>query len=261
MPMRNDRNGGVATLWIGDALGKVERACLRSAMRLGHPVTLYCYREPAGVPHGVTIADAAQIVPEDRVVRYPNGSVALFSNLFRYEAQRQGIGTWIDTDVYLLRPLDLAGPYLFGYEYPGMLNTAVLRLPSDSPILPGLIAPFDERTIPAWLSWRERWRATRRLRRDGRSDVARMPWGATGPRALTALARRHGLERWASPIETFYPVHYSQAAWVLDPAMTIDRIAAPGTIAIHLWNEVIRTFKELPAAPGSFLDRLHREGA
>ena len=142
-----------------------------------------------------------------------------------------------------------------------MLNTAVLRLPADSPILAGLIAPFDERTIPDWLPWRERWRAARRLRRGGQSEVARMPWGATGPRALTALARRHGINSWASPVETFYPVHYSQAHWVLDPAVTIDRIVAPETVAIHLWNEVIRPFKELPAQSGSFLDRLHREGA
>lgn len=252
---------GVVALWIGDALGTVERACLRSAMRQGHAVTLYCYAQPAGVPDGVAIADAAQVVPEDRIVRYPNGSVALFSNLFRYEAQRQELGTWIDTDVYLLRPLDLAQPCLFGYEYPGMLNNAVLRLPADSPMLPGLIAPFDGQTIPAWLPWRERWRAARRLRRDGNCDVARMPWGATGPRALTALARRHGVERWALPVETFYPVHYSRAAWVIDPAVAVDAVVAPGTVAIHLWNEVIRSFKELPAPAGSFLDRLHREGA
>jgi hypothetical protein len=28
-----------------------------------------------------------------------------------------------------------------------------------------------------------------------------------------------------------------------------------------LWNECIKAFKDEPAAPGSFLDRLHREGA
>ena len=122
----------VAALWIGDALGTVERACLRSAMRQAHAVTLYRYDPPQGVPDGVTIADAAHVVPRDRIVRYPNGSVALFSNLFRYEVQRQGLGTWIDTDLYLLQPLDFTQPYLFGYETPGMLNNAVLRLPADS---------------------------------------------------------------------------------------------------------------------------------
>ena len=229
-------------------------------MRQGHPVTLYCYDEPARVPAGVVLADAGRVVSPDRMVLYPNGSVALFSNLFRYEAQRQGLGTWIDTDVYLVRPLDCVQPNLFGFEYPGMLNNAVLRLPADSPLLPGLIEPFDERTVPAWLPWRERWRAARRLRRDGRSDVARMPWGATGPRAITALARRHGLDGLAWPIAAFYPVHYSRADWLRDPTISVEQIVAPDTVAIHLWNEVIRPFKELPAPPGSFLDRLHREG-
>lgn len=251
----------VATLWIGDALGRVERACLRAAMRQGHAVTLYCYDLPAGVPDGVTVADAARVVPRDRIVRYPNGSVALFSNLFRYEGQRQDLGTWIDTDVYLLRPIDAAQPYLFGYETPGMLNNAVLRLPPDSPLLPDLIAPFDGKTLPAGLAWRDRFRAARRLRRSGQSDVALLRWGATGPRALTALARRHGVDHWAAPVERFYPVHYSRADWLRDPATPIDRVVTPGTVAIHLWNEVIRPFKDLPALPGSFLDRLHREGA
>jgi hypothetical protein len=230
-------------------------------MRHGHPVTLYCYREPAGVPDGVIVADAADVLTEDRIVRYPNGSVALFSNLFRYEAQRQGRGTWIDTDVYLLRPLDCVQPYLFGFEHPDMLNNAVLRLPADSPILFDLIEPFDERTVPDWLPRRERWRAARRLRRDGHCDVALMPWGATGPRAITALARRHGLYDLAGPIETFYPVHYSRADWLLDPAITVEQMVGPQSVAIHLWNEIIKPFKELPAPSGSFLDRLHREGA
>src|SRR5690349_7920416 len=34
------------TLWIGESLGAVERACLRSVLRQGHSLALYCYDRP-----------------------------------------------------------------------------------------------------------------------------------------------------------------------------------------------------------------------
>ena len=55
------------TLWIGPELGRVERACLRSFLRNGHPVTLYCYDEVAGVPEGVVLADAHEVLPAEQV--------------------------------------------------------------------------------------------------------------------------------------------------------------------------------------------------
>src|SRR5689334_5913692 len=94
------------TLWIGESLGPVERACLCSVIRQGHRLVLYCYRRPAGVPEEVELKDAATILPESSVFYHRKGSVALFADWFRYELQRRGSGTWVDTDVYLLRPLD-----------------------------------------------------------------------------------------------------------------------------------------------------------
>ena len=73
------------TLWIGERMGAVERACLRSVMRQGHGVALYCYRTPHGVPAGVELRNAGEIVPESRVFTGRNGSFAAFSDWFRYE--------------------------------------------------------------------------------------------------------------------------------------------------------------------------------
>lgn len=126
------------TLWVGPRLGPVERACLRSVINQGHPLALYCYSVPDGVPSGVELRDAAKILPADAIIRHQSGSVALFANWFRYELQRLGAGTWVDCDVYLLAPLDGRSPYLFGEEAPGRINNGVLRLPSESPLLPSL---------------------------------------------------------------------------------------------------------------------------
>ena len=249
------------TLWIGPALGPVERACLRSWLRHGHPAALYCYRAPEGVPEGVELRDATEILPESLIVRHRTGSVSLFSNRFRYALLQRGLGTWLDADVYLLAPLDSSRPYLIGEEAPSRLNGAVLRLPPDSPLLQPLLALFEEKSVPSWLPWRARAAAWWRLRTTGRSGIARMPWGSAGPDALTALARRLGLMGEALPPELFYPAGWKKAEWVRDPRIGLEDIVGERTVAVHLWNERIKRFKHAPAPAGSFLARLQAEGA
>ena len=248
------------TLWIGPSIGRLERACMRSVLRHGHELTLYCYDEPAGVPEGVELRDAADVLPRDEIVRHHTGSVSLFSNRFRYELQRLGSGVWLDADVYMVASLDDARPHLFGLYETDVVNGAVLRLPADSPLLAELLELVEERRVPSWLPWGERRAARRRLRATGRAGLAEMPWGSAGPHALTALARRHRLLGAAAARAVFYPVHWLHADWLRDPAVRLDDVIRTQTVAVHLWNERIKEFKERPAAPGSFLARLHDEG-
>lgn len=248
-------------LWIGPSLGRIERACLRSALRQGHQVALYAYQAPAGVPSGVELRDAAAIVPAERIISHARGSFALFADLFRFELLRRGIGTWIDCDVYLLRALP-EGDWLLGEEdEKGTIGTAVLRVPPDSDLLPPLIDLFEERHIPDWIGRRERARAYIRRWRTGRTGLARMPWGTPGPLGITALARRQGVARHALPPEFLHPVPWQESEWVRDPERSLADLTTPRTLAVHLYNHLIATFKESPAPPGSFLARLHAEGA
>ena len=237
------------TLWIGDALGQVERACLRSVMHHDHALALYCYRRPSGVPDGIDVRDASEVLPESAIVRHRSGSVALFSDWFRYELLARGLGTWVDTDLYLVRPLDMDRPYLFGKQIVSpvrpwrwrareSINGSVLRIPPDSPMLPPLIAQFT-----------------------GQPDLAQQRWGSAGPFALTDAAARFGLGSEALPSEVFNPVPWYRARWILDPAQGLSEVVTQRTVGVHLWNECIRSFKDEPAPPGSFLDRLQREGA
>ncbi len=249
------------TLWIGSALGAVERACLRSFIQHGHSLTLYCYDEVADVPDGVEVADAEAIVPRKLIVRHERGSYALFANRFRYQLQALGRGLWIDADLYCLAPMQFRDQYLFGWQGAGHVNNAVLRLPYDSPVLPPLLEIFDEKTAPPWLSPEARAAALEQLERTGRVDLSRAPWGVAGPTALTYLLKEHGLEAAAQPESVFYPAHWTKAEWILDPSIDLSMIATVATVTVHLWNERIKHFKEKPAPNGSFLARLQQEGA
>ena len=79
--------------------------------------------------------------------------------------------------------------------------------------------------------------------------------------AITALAQALGIDGEALPEPVFYPVPYPHASWLRDPAIRLEDVIGPATVAIHLWNALIAEFKDRPAAPGSFLARLHAEGA
>lgn len=238
----------------------MERACLKSVLRQGHELTVYSYGGLEGVPEGVEVRDASEVLPEGRIIRHSSGSPSLFSNWFRYELQRRALGTWIDCDVYLLSPLDGDAPYLFGEEEPGRINTGILRFPPDSPLLPPLLGLFDERSVPPWLPLRSRVAARCRLLSSGRSGLSEMPWGSAGPRALSFLSRKHGLSHWAQPPEAFCPMRWQDALWITDPKVELEEVITPATCAIHLWNERIKDVKDSPSAPGSFLARLQAEG-
>jgi GT2 family glycosyltransferase len=248
------------TFWIGPALGPVERACALSVLRHGHPLTLYCYEEPKGVPAGVELADAAAILPRAWAEAH-GGKPSFVANRFRYALQRLGRGIWLDSDVYLVAPLDFPPGHLFGWQSRQLINTAVFRTPPDSPLLAPLLALFDDREIPSWLSPSARLAARWRLWRTGRPGVAAMPWGTTGPHAVTALARDLGLDKEALPRDVFYPVHWRGANWIRDPTRRLEDVVTPRTVAIHLWNERIRPFKGAPARAGSFLARLCEEAS
>ncbi|HET7816886.1 MAG TPA: hypothetical protein VFK58_04850 [Sphingomicrobium sp.] len=248
------------TLWIGERLGPVERACFRSVVRQGHELALYCYRPPAGIPVGVEVRDASVILDEE-VLRDRCGSRPdLYSDWFRYELMRRGLGTWLDADVYVVGPIEEGEEHLFGWQSPDTINNAVLRLPADSPLLPELLEPFERQTTPRWMPWRCYVPLRLRELLTGRADLTRVPWGSTSPQALTALARKHGLDALAQPQDCFYPMPWQQAGWILDPALPLEDVITDVTVAVHLWNECIRSFKEKPAPPGSFLRRLQDEG-
>lgn len=250
----------LCTLWVGPSLGAVERACLRSALAQGHAVALYCYDVPSGVPAGIDIRDAATIMPADRIIHYRNGSVSLFSNMFRYALLKQGKGVWIDADIYLLRPIP-DDDYVIGWQCNSWLNGAVLRIPDSAPLVDELEAMFDERLIPPWLPPLSMIAAWYRRLTTGRSDIASMPWGSFGPAALTALCRKLNLLGLASPPHIFYPVPYQQADWIFEPREMEPAFIRPDTVAIHLWNEMIKHRKTETGLPGSFFARLQEEGA
>jgi hypothetical protein len=269
----------VNTLWIGRSLGPLQRACLRSFLHCGHRVRLFAYDAIAGVPDGVEVCDATDILPRSVIFTHHTGSFALFSDYFRYKLQMLSLGYWIDTDIYCVRPLQFTDGIVLGWESEEYCNGAVLRLPAKCPLLYALLSIFEECRLPWWLPFRERigfvfddtqfirFRTRERFKIATRHHfsraklVADLRWGAGGPRAITHNIKTLGLAREVQPRDVFYPVPYKDYAWIFDPTRSLENVITPRTSAVHLWNYLLGSLEGRPVAPGCFFERLLHEGA
>lgn len=108
-------------LWIGPTLSPIEMMCIRSYLHAGHTFWLWTYEPTALVPEGTIVKNAADILPENAIFRYKHsnkfghgkGSLAGFSDIFRYKLLHEYGGWWTDMDITCLRPLDIPEPYVF----------------------------------------------------------------------------------------------------------------------------------------------------
>jgi len=246
----------VNAIWIGPRLGQIHAACLRSFLRHGHRVLLHVYAPPADVPPGVEIRDAGELIPQSRMFRHrKTGSLAPFVDLLRYELLRAGHGLYVDCDVFCLRPIPDAD-YIFGWQTADSVNNAVLKLPPDCPVLARLCAMKDAAPfIPPWQprARQRKWRLRNLLRK---VTLAHLPFGTTGPDALTWYLRDHGLLSHAAPSDVFYPMAFFHAYRLFDPGLTIDDLVTHRTVALHLYHEAFRDRREQELPQGCPLDRI-----
>lgn len=246
----------IHAIWIGDALDVIGVTCLLSFLTRGHSVTLHAYHPPRNVPKGVTIEDANKLIPEREIVYHKqSGSVALFSDFLRYELLATHHGLYVDCDVYCIRPMEDADT-IFGWEGDGCINNAVLALPSSSPTLEAL-RRLRRRSqfIPPWFA-RDRQFVYRVKRLFGRAKLTALPWGTTGPRALTWYAKQFGIADQAASIDTFYPVHWAHTSLLLDPDRTLADLVTPRTQLVHLWTSRLNKIAKGNIPPSSPVGRL-----
>ncbi|MGT2466078.1 MAG: galactosyltransferase Lgt5 [Mesorhizobium sp.] len=248
----------VNALWIGDALGEIHAACLRSFLLAGHHVLLHCYDVPGNVPKGVEIFDASQLMPRERIIAYrSNGSPSLFSNLYRLKILEAGMGLYVDCDVYCLKRIPQAA-YIFGYQTDTEINGAVLKLPADSDMLREALKMVDDPYfIAPWLGERKRRRYHLRRAIGLPIDISHYGWGMLGPCAMTYFAGKAGVMGHASSIDVFYPVHYSQVSLLLDPDLSLADIVTSRTLCIHLCDNSLKVpLGDRPIPAGSPLSQL-----
>jgi len=236
------------SLWVGPSLRWIEQMSMQSFLRNGWRYKLYVYDEPAGVPDGVELADAAAILPRDAVFREGSGSGAhrgslgAFSDLFRYALLARRGGFWTDTDVINLDLFDPEGVRLVASEWTdaGLIgpNGAQMAAPANDPLQRAALAAAEE------------------LREGDDLHFARI-----GPELLAELLAAGGAEDYALMHPHFLnPIGWMQTGQLLAP---FDAVRGAPCFAqarsIHVYTETWRLIGldlGSPPPPGSFLGTL-----
>jgi hypothetical protein len=232
-----------ATFYVGPGLAPHLQACLRSWVDYGHSIDVYTYDPALQLPPGVGRKDAGEILPSSAVYTYRTGmgrgSVAAFSNEFRYRLCQARSVIWVDTDVLCLSSHWPERDYQIAWQTPDhdQVNIAVFGAPRESELI---VASLE------------------RIQRVG---LATAEFGQLGPVPFTKTLQALGLEHVAAESWEFYPIGFNECNYFLDPDMyELAEKRVVESYALHLWNEVwtrarIPTFLRPPR--GSYMESVY----
>lgn len=254
---RREKLPVVNSLWVGKELTYVERLSIVSAMAHGHHFKLHSYspNELRGVPDGVELCDAGEVMPREKLISYAecDNGVALGANLWRYHMLAQGLGAWCDLDLVFLRPLDATAEYILGWEYEGWINNAVMFAPQSSDFVQDLFRLTRPNVRPPWFGPRRSLQFYARRLRHGHIGLEDMPWGTYSAGLVTHIVKTRGLEQFVSAPEVFYPVRWNEARLVYDDSEKVDQKITSDTRAVHLWHSRLGELARSPPRPGSWM--------
>lgn len=229
----------IQSLWIGDALSKLEQLSIQSYIDHGHEFHLYAYGDIANVPPGASVKFAGDILPKENIFRSQNGSVSGFANWFRYEMLCKLGGFWVDCDTVCMKPFDFGDEFVVGKEVVDGVCNAVIGGRHEV-----LVAMREScRRYPKEMPWdkdHEKLRKRKfkaRLLRRGREGSK---FGVVGgPLVLTLALRHFGVFEQAKPHTYFYPIHYGNWDSIFDDTFANGYPVDGNTYCIHFWHNFL----------------------
>ena len=227
-----DKSEVFQTLWVGSTFTDMEIISLNSFVKHDMVIHLYCYYPISNVPKGVIIKDARDIVPEDELFTYKNGSYSAFSNLFRFVLLYKKGGYWVDTDFVCLKKINYSDrPYVIVSEPSEdytreFVTSCIIKLPKNSA---ESILGMDIQ------------KEHKKLILDGK-----ITW-SSGPKTVDLIVSKFNLNKYVLKWSTICTCFCHHSKSLIDstynpfPQMitTMERIP-PHMIGIHLWNECWR---------------------
>jgi hypothetical protein len=231
--------------WHGNSLSLYERCCLSSFVRQGIRVRLHSFSLELELPEGVLCVDASLLANVDEVVAYTQGghqgSIAAFTDIFRYRVLAQEPGWWFDTDVFCLKSASHFAELekqckglLVGLEAEGKVNGAVMYV-SDTAIAHELESLANAKGLS-------------------------FAWGDIGPQLVTEYEKKHPKKVTLLGQRWFYPVHYLSTKLFFLPDQRDKCMAlADDAVCIHLWNEFLRRWhipKNIMPCQDSYLSHI-----
>lgn len=213
-------------LWIGANLPTMQRLSISSFLAHGHSYDLYVYEDLSGIPHGVRIKDANEILPASTVIRHAKYDTYAtpFSDRFRYKLLLERGGWWVDTDVICLRPFAFNDEYVFSAEHQ-VLHGVVKEIPTITVMKAPSGSQFLEQLYDSCVAL----------------GAADLEWNESGSTLVRKLINQYSLNTFVQRAITFCPIPMSAYGSVLDP--NLQFIFESGSYAAHLWHEFWRRYQ------------------
>ena len=206
----------VYSLWIGEQLFPQHIISINSFLQNGFQYNLYVYDEVKNIPSGVNVLDANDILPDSAIWYYGKGfnkgGVTGYSCEFRYKFFSNHSGLFVDTDIILLKSLDLNKKYIFISE----LNEDGDTIATNSLIY------SQSRCLDIWL--------------EALDDISyrnkdRLRHGEVGPILLNNLVNKHKLEKYVLPPNAFCSINWFETNKLIDGTQLPD-----DAIGLHLFD-------------------------
>ena len=239
----------IVTTWFGDTMPRLHALCIASWLANGHRAIIYSYRDSiSGLPAGAEIVDATTVVSQEHMFFATEGIYAHFSDIFRMELLKQGLGVWCDADYMVLRPFPEFDEVMIGRERGDWPCNAIMWMPGDHPIAAGVLENFYRGGLSEWSIAKSRLRHVMRRVRGETIQLQDYPNGHWGRHALTYYVRRLGIADKLQPQDRFFaPETYTGELFVAgDHSRVSDN---PEVSGIHFF-EKSRQHDE--PEPGSF---------
>lgn len=237
-------NNIIQALWIGEEISVIEKLCMASFVANGHEFHLYTYSKLKGVPDGVIIKDANNIIPKSQIFTYHTGSYAGFADWFRWELLCKCGNFYVDTDMICLKPFNFHDDIVFGKEDITHSCPAVIKFPKDHEFArfmvevcrnPNEILVYDDVKVKIRKLIRRFFLGNRR---------ENIGWGeAGGPVGFTNALNYFDLFELGKPFTYFFPIHFTNWKSIFDDTLKNDLSLFSDTFAVHLWNEMARKEK------------------
>jgi hypothetical protein len=247
----------IALFWHGGTMRNIDYVCIASMLYCGMDVTLYHFDPIQNVPKGTKFGDASIVLDRKFIGRLKGlrrpadnnwRAVLQFSDLFRIEIQRLGLGMWFDPDILLFKPFEYeTSQTWFADEGGGRIGSSTYYLPPNHPIITEYTELLKTDDLkPNWLSFRRGslrpliWRLTGR--KFNTSDLGITIYGND---AFNRLAKRYNCYDERHPKDTFYHWIARETNHIFDLKKPHDFELDPRFYGIHVhrkhWeNEVIK---------------------
>jgi hypothetical protein len=226
--MTNQKNTAIQSLWIGEKFSNIERLSALSYIKNGHEYHLYCYQDIEGVPDGVSIIDANEIISESEIFCYKvqagRGSYSAFSNMFRYKLIHEKGGYWSDTDVVCLKPFDFNEEYIFSSEISHINNNIIYGNTIASSFFYCDTKSEIMKTCYEICEFK---------------DKEKIQWGEIGPKLLGDQVKKNNLINHVKPYHFFNPIPWNQIDLLFNNSVDMQSIM-DNCFCVHLWNEIWR---------------------